>query len=252
MKACIPKDPVDEWIASVVPDHTFSDIGGIGVDSENERITFAIKYGAKSATMIDIRPSDYYEWDVFRGICAKKGVSNYREIASIDINDTKLKEKIGSYHVVNCTGILYHLPSPLFAFDNLRTVVEKYLIINTVIIPEKVQNKFGSLTFSEGTAVFLPGISDFERLILREHYQSKLGLCIDEFAPRLSEQKEAAMPWRKEDKFSCWPYWWLFTNSSFRSLVQLMGFKILKEWEWKNHALHIFAEKLTQGNGKRS
>src|SRR6266446_4556205 len=72
-KPLTAKDQIDEWIASVVPNQTFADVGGIGVNSVNERLTFAIKCGAKSATMVDFRPSDYYEWDLFRRICAQKG-----------------------------------------------------------------------------------------------------------------------------------------------------------------------------------
>jgi len=238
------KDQIDEWIASVVANQTFADIGGIGVNSGNERITFAIQCGAKSATMIDFRPADYYEWDIFRRVCAQKEISNYREMASIDINDPQLYEKIGSYYVVHCTGVLYHMPSPLLAFENLATVVEKYLIVNTITVPERIENKFGVLNFSEGIAVFLPGIGEYERSILREHYQTKFGWSIDDVAPRLSNHEKTIMPWREEGQLSCWPYWWLFTDSSFRSLVQVMGFQILGEYKWEDHTLQIFAEKM--------
>ncbi len=150
------KDRMDEWIASVVPGKTFADIGGIGVNSCNERITFGMQCGAKSATMVDIRPQDYYEWAVFRKKCAELGVSGYGEIPSTDINDPNLYEKMGSYDVVHCTGIFYHLPSPLLAFENLAKTVDKYLIINTITIPDTITNKFGTLNYSGSLAYSFP------------------------------------------------------------------------------------------------
>jgi hypothetical protein len=239
-----PKDPVDEWIGSVVRGRTFADIGGIGVDAVNERITFAVEHGAASATMIDVRPSDFHEWTTFREICARKGISEYRELASIDINDPELARKTGTYDVVNCTGILYHLASPLAALENLRAVVGEYLIINTVIVPGVIENHCGRLEFPGSVALFLPGIGEHERDVLREHYRSKFGFSIDDIAPRLSEQRDANMPWREGGGFSCWPYWWLFTEAAFRALIELMGFQILDEWRYEDHASFAFVRKV--------
>ena len=237
------KDKIDEWIASVVPNQTFADLGGIGVNSGNERVTFAAACGARSATMMDFRPSDYSEWDIFRKMCAEKGVADYREIASVDINDLQLREKVGTHYLVHCTGVLYHMPSPLLAFANLANIVEKYLIVNTVTVPETIQNAYGTLHFPGSVALFLPGISEQERSILREHYHTKFEWPIDAIAPRLSDQEQAVMPWREKDQLSYWPCWWFFTDRSFRALVQLMGFTIVDEYKWEDHILQIFAEK---------
>src|SRR5947209_5369830 len=80
------RNALEQWIANLAPGRTFADVGGIGVKAKNERITLAVQSGAKSATMIDIRPPDFFEWEAFRKICAEKGVTNCREIASVDIN----------------------------------------------------------------------------------------------------------------------------------------------------------------------
>jgi hypothetical protein len=242
-KKSIKEDKIARWISELVPNQTFADIGGIGVNSINERITLAVESGASTATMIDIRPSDYLEWEIFRKICADKKITNYQEIASIDINDQNLLNKIGSYDLVNCTGIFYHLPSPLLAFDNLAKVVNQYLIINTVTVPEKIENQFGQLNFSGSLAMFLPGINEQERKILREHYQRKFGWSIDDVAPPIYNQKNAMMPWRENGEFSCWPYWWLFTDEAFYALVKLMNFEIIDLYKWEDHTLQILAKK---------
>lgn len=238
------KDQIDEWIASVVSGQTFADLGGVGVESVNERITFAVKCGAKSATMIDFLPPDHSLWNEFRRICVQKGVSSYKEITSIDINDSQLCQKVGSYYLLHCTGVLYHMPSPLLAFENLATIVERYLIINTITVPKRIENQYGVVNFSDGVAVFLPGISEYERSVLREHYRTKFGWSIDDLAPRVEDHEKAVMPWREKEKLSFWPCWWFFTDASFRSLVRLMGFQILSEYKWEDHTLQIFAEKM--------
>jgi hypothetical protein len=199
--------------------------------------------------MVDLRPADYYEWGLFREKCAARGVSGYEEFAEIDINDPALAQKIGEFDVVNCTGIFYHLPSPVTAFEHLRQVVGEYLVVNTVTVPEKIENQAGKLEFRGSVALFLPGLGERERAVLREHYGTKLELSIDRVAARLSDQEQTDMPWWVEGELSCWPYWWLFTDDAFRGLVRLMGFEILDEWKWRDHALAVLARRGPAGGG---
>jgi hypothetical protein len=131
----------------------------------------------------------------------------------------------------------------VLGFDNLRKVVGKYLITNTITVPPVIENEHGRLDFKGSTALFLPGIGEHERRILGLHYQRKFNLKIDDIAPRFGD-KNADMPYLADDKPSCWPYWWLYSDNAFRSLVRLMGFRILDEWKWEDHTLQIFAEKL--------
>ena len=92
--------------------------------------------------------------------------------------------------------------------------------------------------------MFIPGIDESERAVLREHYGAKFDWSIDAVAPRLDEEQQTNTPWRENGALSCWPYWWLFTDSAFRALVQLMGFAILDEWKWEDHALAVLAHKI--------
>jgi hypothetical protein len=247
-----PKDPIDEWIASVVPGCSFADVGGIGLDSVNERISTALANAASRAAMVDIRPASYHEWDVFRDVLAKKlHEGAVEEFPSVDINDLRLAERVGTYDVVNCTGILYHLPSPLHAFDNLAKIVERHLVINTVTMPETIENEAGVLRLEGSAALFLPGISEQDRSVLSLHYERKFGWSIDDYVPAPCDQATALMPWREDGEFSCWPYWWLLTDQAFRAVVELMGFSILDEWKWEDHALHLFAERRDRPSGEQ-
>jgi hypothetical protein len=238
-----PKDPVDDWIARIVPGRTFVDIGGIGVDSVNERVTFAARAGAARAAMADIRPFSFREWDVFNRKCADTGVSEIDRFENVDITNPRLSDILPVYDVVHCTGIFYHLPSPVSAFDSLQQVVGRYLIINTVTIPERVKNAAGAIEFPGNVALFLPGLSARERSVLSAHYDGRYGWTLDSVAPSLEAQTGATMPYIVDGQPSFWPYWWLMTDACFRSLIRLMGFKTLDEWKWDNHCLFCLCER---------
>jgi hypothetical protein len=238
-----PKDPVDHWIARLVPNLTFVDVGGIGVNSVNERVTFAARAGASRVSMADIRPFSYYEWEVFNQKVAAAGISDLDRFENVDIADPALATKLPRFDLVHCTGIFYHLPSPVLAFDTLQRIVGRYLIINTVTIPERVETPDGALEFRGNVALFLPGLSERERRILAAHYDGRYGWVLEDVAPRLEAQSGAKMPYRPGGQFSSWPYWWLMTDDCFRSLIRLMGFAIRDEWKWDNHCLFCLCER---------
>lgn len=238
-----PKDPVDEWLAEIVPGRTFVDIGGIGVDSVNERVTFAARAGASHAAMADIRPFTFREWNVFDEKCAAAGVTGIGRYENIDITSPSLQDVLPAFDVVHSTGIFYHLPSPVSALDTLQRVVGQYLIINTVTIPSRIENTAGTLEFPGNVALFLPGMSDRERAILRAHYDGRYGWKVDDVAPSLEAQDGATMPYMENGQFSCWPYWWLMTDDCFRSLLRLFRFTIRQEWKWDDHCLFCLCER---------
>lgn len=238
---------VETWIASNVRGKTFADVGGIGVNAQNERITLASKAGAREATMIDIRPGDYYEWDLFRERCRQEQVEGYKWIDSMDINDPKLLERVGRFDIVHCTGIVYHLPNPVAGVVNLCRIVKDLLIINTVIAPPVISNEHGRLEFPGNTTLFMPGLSETERLILHTYYQAKFNdpifMGIDYISPPLNAE-DPSCPWFDNGEPTCWPYWWLFTENSFTALVEMIGFKVIDAALWRNHALTLLAKRV--------
>jgi hypothetical protein len=232
-----PKDPIDRWIASVVPGHSFVDIGGIGMNSSNERVTFAQAAGASRAAMADIRPFSYHEWTTFDRKLVDAGVADVDRYDNIDITRADLTDRLPRFDVVHCTGIFYHLPNPVDALRSLDRVVGRHLIINTVTVPDHVENAAGRLDFSGNVALFLPGINAHERAVLGAHYKTKFGWSIDDVAPALEAQDGAKMPYIDKGEFSCWPYWWLMSDTCFRSLLRLMRYRIDAEWKWEDHTL---------------
>jgi hypothetical protein len=237
-----PVTAINGWISSLVPGRTFADVGGIGVNAMNEKVSLACRSGAQSATMIDIRPSDYYEWDLFHQRCRTAGVEGYHCIDRIDINDAELVNKVGVYDIVHCTGIVYHLPNPVWGVANLCKTVGEYLIINTVILPPRIANEHGTLEFGGSTVLFMPGLNPVERRILNAHYMKKFGFTIDDMSPALDAEKPDC-PWFENGETTCWPYWWLFSKDSFIALITMMGFTVVDSALWEEHALTLLVKR---------
>ena len=99
---------VNRWIESCVRGRSFVDVGGLGGNAINEKVTVALDAGAASATMIDIIPADHVFWQTFRAKCAAKGYcwrSNLRRTAtlgsrsrsrsSLALESTRLREHMG-------------------------------------------------------------------------------------------------------------------------------------------------------------
>jgi hypothetical protein len=235
-----PKDQTDQWIQQYAKGRSFVDIGGIGVDSVNERISFAKASGALDLTIADIRPADYHEWRTFRSLCAEKGVTSVREVADLDIrNGADLRARVGKTDIVHCTGINYHLPSPADGIWNLRSITNSYLITNTIIFPSHIANEFGSLDVPQCGIVFCAALTDGERRVLNKHYKHKFGWDMDYAAPKPESQSSTGMNWVEGDELCCWPYWYLYTPNAFRALLAVCKLRIVDEWLWENHSMQV-------------
>jgi len=237
-------DPIDGWIEKIAAGKSLVDIGGIGENSSNERVSTAIRAGAKVAAIADFEPFDMHLWKTFREKMSAANIHNFIAYEKIDIRDEAIASKLPIFDIVHSTGILYHLPDPVTAVYNLRKVTGEYIIVNTVVIPNKIRNDYVTFVTDDSRAVFLPSLSEDDRLILGEHYRSKFGWHINVQSPRLADTT-AMMPYVTAHGLSCYPYWWLFTKAAFRHLVQMMGFSIEDEWIWEDHTLAVLAKRIS-------
>jgi hypothetical protein len=233
-----PKDRIDQWIAQLVPGKSFVDIGGIGVDSVNERTTFAVESGAASVTMADVRPIDYWEWDIFHKKIAQAGVTGIRELGDIDIRSAADLARIGPTDVVHSTGILYHLHSPPEGLWTLRSIVNEYLITNTVTFPGVVTNEFGTVALPDCGVLFLGALTERDRRVLNKYYSEKFGWTVDGMSPRLDD-RTSSNQWIMDGKLTPWPNWFFYSDHAFRSLLRLCRLEILDEYKWENHSLQV-------------
>jgi hypothetical protein len=240
-----PKNRVEEWIQRLVPGRSFVDIGGCGVGSINERVTFAAAAGASSVTMADITDTDFWEWDIFRKKAREASVSGIREIGRADIRDRESLKRIGRIDLVHATGIFYHLPSPPDALWSLRSIVGEYLITNTVTFPGYVENEYGSLRLPDCGVLFLAAMSEKDRKILGKYYGDKFGMDVDGMSPRL-DNPSSPNQWVENGELTCWPNWWFYSDNAFRALLRLCRLEILDEFKWEDHTLQVLCRPIDQ------
>jgi Protein of unknown function (DUF1698) len=236
-----PKDDIDRWILAHCKGNSFVDIGGIGVDSCNERVSIAAFAGANRTAIADIQPADHWEWAKFREKMIAGNVGPYEVFEEIDLRSRQSTQSLDKFDVVHSTGILYHVQSPAEVLWNLKCITGKKLITNTVIIPNKISNSKGTLETADHSVLFTAALRDKDRAVLNQYYQEKFGWTIDQVAPPL-DRPNPNMEWIQNGELTCWPYWYLYTANAFRSLVRLCGLRILDEWLWENHTLQVLCE----------
>jgi len=235
-----PQDRVDEWIAAVAPGRSFVDIGGIGEQSGNERCSWAQRCGAVNVAMADILPLNDDLWEYFLGTMRARGVTNIDVRPGVDVDDPGLATKLGRFDIVQATGLLYHLPNPVHSLLNLRRVVGEYLITNTVVIPDLVENAEGRIAFPAASALFLPALRGRERAVLRRHYLDRFSVDLDFHAPM---GDGAMMPYVIKGEPSPWPYWWFFTKSAFERALEMLEMRVLDRYTWQDHAHFVFLRR---------
>ena len=255
--------PVPGWIKDLVPGKTFADIGGIGVKSGNERISTAVRAGARSATMIDLRDFGHPDWIYFEQLMRSKNITGYKRIEHANLEDKSLRDRIGIYDLVHSTGILYHSPSPILALQNLASVTRTHLIVNTVIVPQRIENAAGSLDFEGPQVVFLPGLDRKERSIFQFYFAERLGWSEKKFNDNIPAQDDPSpvMPyvqpsglkrealWTESGDLSYSPYWWLWTQQAFEALLGIFRFQVRERYWFKNHAMTVLCERRPQATG---
>lgn len=79
-------------------------------------------------------------------------------------------QKLGSYDVILCLGLLYHLENPFLAIRNLAAITKKVLVIETMIAPFKspmaiLQEEGFSQDQSLNYTVLLPSESCFTKML---------------------------------------------------------------------------------------
>jgi hypothetical protein len=208
-------------------------------DTRNEKASVAGRAGARSVAIIDITPPGDGAWARCRERCQSFGVSGYAE-HSQDLNDPRLSYKVGTFDFVYCSGVIYHAPSVFYTLQRLFALSERYLMLGSMVVPETIENEFGSISLAGGGMLFVPGLNDSTRKILSAYFESK-GLTIMHISPTV----KPLQPFMWEpDKPNYGPWWWLFPLETLCSLVETVGFKILEtNTGWGGRSATIFCEK---------
>jgi tRNA (mo5U34)-methyltransferase len=106
--------------------------------------TKAISSCGATVVAIDYAAKDHYGFDVMEKLSGQ--TYNFHQCNLLDINASAL----GTFDLIICLGVLYHLPDPVRGIWKLSTIPTKKLILETV-----VSNKYGDQCVAE----YLHGIS---------------------------------------------------------------------------------------------
>lgn len=225
------------FIKKYAKGRTFVDVGGLW-GTVNEKVSVATKAGARSVSLVDITPQDHRMWGDVREHCATLGVSGYSEITA-NLDDGDLPQRIGTFEFVHCSGIVYHCPNPIQTLNRLHSLTERYLLLGSMTVPQKVVGKAGTLSFDKGFCLFLPGISGLEKDIVADHFEVR-GVRVHNIAPGLLAR------WYENGQASYEPWWWLWTPETLAAMVEAANFRVLDVvTAWEPDLAHaVFAEKI--------
>ena len=220
------------WIAELVSTRSFADIGGLW-GTVNETVSIAMRYGAREATMVDIQPAGNRWWTSFHRRCADLGVSGYRSVVG-DICDDRFVDELGRFDITHCSGIIYHLPNPLVLIRNLIAITRERFILSSMIVPDRVENRFGSLELARGQCLFVPAVSETQREILAEYFNEQ-GIAVNGLDAR---SRSFVGP---DCRFRYGPWWWLFTAETLVGMCEVFGVTIEKTWQSAHGSVSVLA-----------
>ncbi len=190
--------PVDLWrelIARHVPGRSLVDVGCMW-DVNGEYAFLAADRGAVSVTGIDVGPATP------EFLRRNAVLSNPVRFVEADLNDPEIEIRAGGvFDVVFCSGVLYHVPNPVFSLGQLRKLCREILILTSATMPERdVPN----------IAVLIPGLDERWRARLAHPSRhNRIGLD-SSFDPTRG--------------YGNWV--WLPTPSCLRAMMALAGFAV--------------------------
>ena len=121
-----------------------------------------------------------------------------------DINSNSIVSKLGQFEVVYCTGLLYHVPDPVFTLNKLRQICSGVLILGTAVIPE--------FTGIKNMAVYYPFLEKNQRNIWKQNSGDQSGITT---------------PFDLKQGYGNWI--WGLTNSCLMSLAKTAGFDVIEK-----------------------
>lgn len=212
--------PKHHWIAEVAPGRSFADIGGLW-GAVNETVTIASHAGASAVTMVDIQHENSKWWNAFHERCAGFGVTGYGAVVA-DICDPAQLDRVGVYDVVHCSGILYHVSDPIAFVRNLVQATREYLIVGSMLIPDRIETEHGVLETPPGMFRCVPLMDEAERRIIAAHFAAQnarvggMGKAPEVFVDPASGRIRTG------------PWWHLFTARTMADICRLCGATVLK------------------------
>lgn len=212
-------DPIrEEWVSAAARGKSFAEVGGLW-GTVNEQVTVAARAGATATTMIDVAPEDGSDedlWKLFRERAASLGVTDTICVQG-SIDDPETAERVGSFDVVSCSGVIYHCPQPLHTLRQLRAITRETLVLGTATIPEMVTGTAGTVSVEPGAALLVPAMTESQRAVLGQWLREVGG--VQALGVNYPMQSDWAL-----DDYGAW--WWFFTRDYVAAMLRIAGFEV--------------------------
>ncbi|KXK45381.1 MAG: tRNA (mo5U34)-methyltransferase [Chlorobi bacterium OLB5] len=132
----------------------------------------------------------------------KKRLSKVQYING-DINSKVSTISLGKFDVVYCTGLLYHVPDPLYTLARLRDICSDVLILGTAVIPE--------MNGIDNFSVYYPNLRKKQRKLWDIKQGGQLAITTE------------------YDPLQGYGNWiWGFSSSCLESMIKASGFDIVE------------------------
>lgn len=210
---------------------SFVDIGGLW-GTRGETVTTAAEGGASRLAMADIQTPGGPWWKAFAEHCADRGVEGYDEV-QVDICAPDAPERLGHWDFVHCAGVMYHV-ADLFRFvGNLVAVADKYLLLSSVVMPDRIEGPTGHLDFGADHAYLAPVLDPEHRQLVGDYWKEQ-GMTADGINKPIDYIVDG------RPRFT--PWWWLFSGEFMARVVSLHGLEIVAQGRTPaGHGHTIFA-----------
>ena len=182
-----PSPRAESLVRRYAQGRSFADIGTMWT-VHGARAFLAEDVGATAVTAFDaMEPTAEYRTEHER-----RG-SSVRFVRG-DLHAVETPDAVGLHDVVWCTGLMYHTPSPLLAWERLGAMSRRYVIVGTKTVPD--------VPGVPGAAVLFPSLDDEER----KPYARIWG-------------GGPSAPYNPDPAMSYANWWWGFTPSAFVGML---------------------------------
>lgn len=226
-----------QWIRKYVEDRSFADVGGLW-GTIGEKVTLAHKIGASKVAMVDTMLMHNKWWEAFLQHAEAQGLERDNiDCIVADLERHNFVKVAGTYDYVHCAGVLYHVPNPLAVLHNLVKMARQYLSMSTQVIPDRIENSQGVLEIPAGQALFIPGLNERQKAVLREYYDSQ--------NYKVTNINRGNQPYYVQDKekFHYGPSYWLPTRRMIETLFEIMGVRLLEVAYLSDHGAAFLVTK---------
>jgi Methyltransferase domain len=197
-----------QLIAQHAPGLSFVDVGCMW-KVDGAYAFLAMDVGATAVTGLDLMPATA----AFEA--ANAGRAAPVRFVQGDVNSPEIARTLGTFDVVFCSGVLYHVPNPVFTLARLRAACREVLILGSSTIPE--------LAHAHG-AVYYPQLDASRRAAFA--YRTPPGY----------DKVGLDTAYRPEWDYA--NYFWGLTPSCIEAMLTSVGFAVVERHRWR-HALAV-------------